>query len=258
MFIQNIFCQKTFNNNLKFEWDLLGIPIAISIQLALDSEFTKESRTFVINKQQKSCILNIESGEWFYRMGSWIGTEKDGIIEWSGIYGPITIQSNLPPEKLLPFEYIPNTIQPVQNGIIFHTGIYEHYYMVINITKKEDFKSSGIKTYYRYDWGNTTIQILNLQSDETYSFQLQTFSKDKANLPKDKDIQILTDVYSIKNKKTAKPARATNLTEVASYLADKAILTDSVSQNTLARKRNFSSYTDYLKFMAAKTRNSGS
>lgn len=252
--IQNIYGQKTHDERLSLEWEVLGKPIAISIQIALDSEFTQETRTFVLHNSLTSCILDIGAGNWFYRAGAWIGTDTDGIIEWSGIYGPVVIQSKKGIVPLTPFPTFLTAIKPVLNGVVFHTGLNQRYYMVIHSTRNEHFKSSGLKSFYKHDWGNGSIQVSHLDPKETYSFQLQMFTSNIATLPDVNTIQLLTESYIVTNKKAAMPIKATNGTEKAVYAADRAMLQDAAS----GRKQTFFSYAQYLQFQAAKARTSAS
>jgi hypothetical protein len=254
--IQGVFGEKTADDRLYLEWETLGLDeiVAISIQIATDSEFTQETRTFVMDKTVKSCTLDVGFGKWFYRVGAWIGTEKDGIIEWSGIYGPVSIRSTKPHVNLFAFPTFLTNVKPAHNSIVFYTGLYEPYYMILHATQKDHFKASGLKSYYKYDLGNGSIQLLNMDPQYTYSFQLQMFAKKIAELPKDGNIQVLTDMYVVKNKRSAMPVRAMNNTDRAVYAADKAILQDSIGKPN----RKFGSYAEYLQFQAAKARTSAS
>lgn len=252
MSIQNVFGEKTSDERLKLEWETLAEPVAVSIQIALDSEFTERSRTFVVYKTLQTCELDVGEGNWFFRIGAWLGSETEGFIEWSGIYGPVQIASKNPPVKLAEFPTFITSIRPSYNALFLHTGLYEPYYTVVHITENDHFKSSGLKSYYKHDWGSGSIHIPNLDANRIYSFQLQMFPVNKATLPKQNDIRILTESLIVKNKRVGMPVKATSGTERAVYAADKAILQDAVGR----KKRNYSSYAEYLQFQAAKARTS--
>jgi hypothetical protein len=254
MSIQGLYGTSSPDSRLKLEWELVGIPIAISVQISLNSEFTVNSRIFVLPKHVRSCILDTGSGKWFYRVGAWIGGADDGVIEWSGIYGPTEIQSRLAnPAPLLPFPTSLTGTNPVYNGIVFHTGLYETYYLIIHATQKDQFNSSGMKTYYKQDWGSGSVQLSGLDPTATHSFQLQMLVPNKKDLPTN-SVVILSDVYEVRNKKTAMIVKPKTNTDHATYAADKAILQDSIGR----RKQNFGSYAQYLQFQAAKARTSAS
>ncbi len=253
MSIQNLMAATTPDGRLSLNWEAYGAPIACSIQVALDSEFTEEARTFIVPKSVRSCALDIGSGQWYYRVGAWIGTELEGTIEWSGIYKPITIVSAKSRVPVSPFPIAIPSVTPALNAIVFHTGLYEPYYMILHMTRDGVFKASSMKTHYMKDYGKAQIQMSKLDPQYTYSFQLQMLTGDKAALPTN-TIRVLTDVYSIRNKKTGMPVKATNGTDSAVYAADRAILQDAVGR----RKQNFSSYAQYLQFQAAKARTSAS
>lgn len=249
MSIQGLYGTQGVAGRLKLDWEALGTPIATSVQVALDTEFTIEARTFVLPKGIRQCELDVGGGNWFYRVGAWVGTEIEGAIEWSGIYGPVAIQSQKAAPALEPFPTELTAVKPAYNAIIFHTGVYEKYYMVIHVTQKDTFNASGLKTYYKQDWGSASVQVSGLDSNMTHSFQLQMFVGEKGSLPTN-SIKMLTITYPVKNKKTAMVVKPATNTDHATYAADKAILQDSIGR----RKQNFGSYAQYLQFQAAKAR----
>lgn len=253
--IQNVFGQKTQDERLSLDWKVVGEVVAISVQIATDTEFTQETRTFVMDKSVQSCALDVGFGKWFYRVGAWIGTDKDGIIEWSGIYGPVAIRSNKPHVPLTAFPTFITNVKPAHNSIVFHTGLYQPYYMIVHSTQKDHFKASGLKSYYKYDeLANGTIQLSNMDPSTTYSFQLQMFSTGWADIPSGSNIQVLTDVYIVRNKKAAMPVKARTNTDRAVYAGDSAILQGAIGRPN----QKFGSYAEYLQFVAAKARTSAS
>lgn len=253
MSIQALVGSCTADGRLALRWEVYGKPIALSVQVALDTEFTEEARTFVLPKSATTCALDIGFGAWFYRVGAWEGTNMNGTVEWSGIYGPVAIQTQKGRTLVSEFPTIIPNVTPANNAVVFHTGLYEPYYMIIHCTQKDVFKASVMKTYYKKDWGNGSLQLSGLDPQYTYSFQLQMFPDEKAVLPTN-TIRPLSDVYSIKNKRTGMPVKASSNTDHAIYAADKAILLDAVGR----QKQTFASQTDYIRFQAAKARTSAS
>lgn len=251
MSVQNLIGVCTSDGRLGLEWEAYGSPIALSIQVALDTEFTQGARTFVVPKDVKTCALDIGGGKWYYRVGAWIGTDVEGVIDWSGIYGPVSIVSPKGHVFLQPFPTVITSVNPALNSVIFHTGLYETYYMVVHVTTKGDFKASGLKSIYRKDWGSGSIHVPGLDPALVYSFQLQMISGEKGVLSKG-TIRLLTDTYSVKNKRSGMPVRAGSTIDQVNYAADKAILQDAVGR----QKIKFGSYSDYWRFQAAKARTS--
>lgn len=249
MSIQGVYGSQGTGGRLRLVWEVLGSPIAISVQIASDMEFTVQTRIFILPKGATQCELDVGGGRWYYRVGAWLGEEKDGVIEWSGIYGPVGLQSNKAAPGLELFPGGLTDVRPAYNAIVFHTGMYEPYYMIINATQKDSFTAGTTKTYYKFDWGAASIQLSGLDPNATHSFQLQLMVGDKATLPTN-SVKMLTDVYEVRNKRTAMIVKPATNTDHATYAADKAILQDSIGR----RKQNFGSYAQYLQFQAAKAR----
>jgi hypothetical protein len=254
MSIQTILGEKTPDERLSLQWKTFGSPIAISIQVALDPEFTQQTRTFVLDKSIQTCVLDIGKGQWFYRLGAWIGVETEGIIDWSGIYGPVSLlQSNKSYIPLAPFPALITAIKPAYNGFDIHTDLYKPYYMIASLTTQEDFRASHLKTYYKRDWGNACVQLTNLDPVPTYSLQLQMLSgTNKASFPTKTNIDLLTEAYIVKNKKAGTPVKASSATEQTRYAADRALLIDAAGRN----RPVFKSQTEYLQYKAARARTS--
>jgi hypothetical protein len=251
MSIQNLVGNCTADGRLGLAWETYGTPIAISVQVALDTEFTHVPRTFILPKDIKSCALDVGRGKWYYRLGAWVGTDVEGVIDWSGIYGPVSIMSQKEYPPLQSFPTTLTSVTPALNAIVFHTGLYETYYMIVQYTSKEDFRASGLKSIYRKDWGSGTVHVPGLDPNLTYSFQLQMLCEEKGVLPKTA-IRLLTEPCSVKNKRAGMPVRAGSTVDQVNYAADKAILQDAVGR----QKLKFTSYSDYWRFQAAKARTS--
>ncbi len=253
MSVQSLMASATTDGRLTLSWEAFGTPVAFSIQVALDSEFTQNARTFVVPKSARSCALDIGSGQWYYRVGAWLGSDREGVIEWSGIYKPVFIASPKSVATLAPFPMLIPKVSPALNAVVFHTGVYDPYYIIFHVVRGNEFKASSMKTYYSKDTGNAQVQVSGLDPQYAYSFQLQMLTGDKGALPTN-TVHPLTDVYSIQNKRAGAIVKPTNATEHASYAGDRAILQGAVGQ----KRQKFSSYTDYLKFKAAQARTSGS
>jgi hypothetical protein len=76
MSIQGVVGKATADGRFAISWEVIANTQAFSVQVASDSEFTKNSRTFVLPSTVKQCILDLGGGLWFYRCAAWIGTRK--------------------------------------------------------------------------------------------------------------------------------------------------------------------------------------
>ena len=251
MSIQGLFGKPTADGRFAISWEVIANIRATSIQVALDSEFTNNVRTFVLPAFVKNCNLDVGNGNWFYRIGGWIGTWTEGIIDWSGIYGPIKIVSPKPVCAIVPFPTEITYVKPALNSIIFYTDRCDPYYMIVNISEKENFKASQVKTHYYSDLDMGHITISDLSPEKTYSFQFQMLAKQRDTLPTD-SIQLLTEEYTVLNKRTGMYVKPKSATEHTTYAADKAMINDSMKRTRL----QFFSYAQYLQFQAAKARTS--
>ena len=253
MSVQNVSVGATQDARLELSWQLTGPPpVAVSVQIAKDSEFLDTPRTFVISPCE-SVTLDTGAGRWYYRIGAWVGTEKRGIIEWSGIYGPVAIasQKGVVPTAL-PSIHIHHT-QPALESVIFHTGVYEPYYLVIDTTFQTSLSASTAKTSYLSDWGKASVAVGDLAADQTYSFRLAAFlggARSRGALPAAGEIKQLDEGLVIRNKRAAATVRATTFTDSAVYAADRVILKEAREKQSL----RFSSYADYMQYLAARTR----
>lgn len=252
MSVQSILGYSTPDGKLELQWHFVGPCIAYSVQVGLDSECTQERADYVCPNTGKKCIVDVGSGSWYVRVGAWIGTETDGIVDWSAVYGPFTIKSNHSPQPLARFPIVLTGVKPALNSIKFHTGLNKSYYMIIHYTKANSFRSSHLKTIYIKDWGVGCVPITNLDPHCIYSFQLQMFSTNIDTLPKDM-IQLLTEPYDVIERQAAKPTGSYSTNNHTLNVADKAIVNDAIGRRTM----KFASHSDYIKYKAAISRTSG-
>ena len=146
---------------MALEWTVLCDTKAIAINIANDSEFTEENRVFIL-PPVTACSLDTGTGSWFIRIGVFIGDDKNGEIDWSGIVGPVIIISKkgivpVPKSKLKVFDS-----QPIQKGLRINTREYTPYYAIIEHSKDGAFLSSETVTQYTYDWGRGYIECTGL------------------------------------------------------------------------------------------------
>lgn len=251
MIIQNLF-GTVIQGKLVLQWEIMAPVVAVSVQIAKDVEFLDTARSFVL-PPVGSVALDTGKGNWFYRAGGWIGDEKKGKIEWSGVYGPIPVDSAKGIVPSEPAKIKIQYVQPALDSLIFHTGIYEPYYAVVDYTHNEPptLTASTSKTMYVQDWGKGSFDVLELSSANVYSFRVTTFLVEKGSLPpKGGAVKQLGDGVIVKGKRTAPGTRAGTNTDRAIYAADKAILKEATEKQSL----RFSSYAEYMQFIAAQAR----
>jgi hypothetical protein len=235
-----------------FQWTALATGAgwhATSIQIASDSEFTTNCRTFVIPPTVFTCELDTGKGGWYYRIGAWLGTPQKGAVEWTGIYGPIHAESAKGIVPIAPMTVHFQSVQPALDAILFHSGVYEPYYLIFDYTFQGEVKASTAKTVYIHDWGKAEMPVENLEPARTYTFRVATFQGKRGTLPA-AEIKQLTEWTYIRNKRAAAPVRARNFTEGAVYEADKVLLREAREKKSL----RFSSYADYMQHLAARAR----
>ena len=190
---------------------------------------------------------NCGGGLWYARIGSWIGDTKYGIVEWSGVYGPIAIASPKHAQPLKPSPLAIVHTQSIQKGLRLHTSNLKPMYFVIESSTDKAFTSTTTTTQYVFDYGKGYIDCVNLSFGSIYSIRFGAFvteSLDKL------EIRQLGEWQIVHNKQPARPIKPFNSTQVASEKADAAVLREA-SQRKVIR---FTSHSDYLRFKAAETR----
>lgn len=252
MSIQNITANLTPNNRLALTWEAFGTPVALSVQVAHDSEFTVYKRTFVLPKTCRQCALDLGGGTWYYRIGAWVGSLQTGEILWSAIYPPVTIPTTKPIVAVRPFDATIYQTKPSFQSIVVVSDLTEPIYIVYTTTSKQSFLSSHSRTFYAYDWGSGQIHLGHLDPALTYSIQLQMFAGAvKGELPTD-TLVALTGFHTLHEQRCGASLKATTSEDHTTYSADKALIQDSIGRQSM----KFSSQTDYLRYVAAKARTS--
>ena len=243
--IQNITAQ-CIGGKLALKWETMGDCVAISIQTATDSEFTKNERCYVIPKIN-AVDLDSGGGFWYVRIGAWIGDTTSGIIKWSGVYGPVAVVNpkSLPPLKPSP-AFILHT-QAIQTGMRFHTENIKPMFFVIEVSSENTFRSTATKTQYVFDYGKKHVDCLHLLFGKVYSIRFGAFTTEALNKM---EIRQLGEWQTIHNMEPARPIKPVDNTQAVAEKGD-AVYLREVSQRKIAR---FTSHSDYLRFKAAETR----
>lgn len=268
MIIQNINC--TTRNCLTLSWDVYGECKALSIQIGKDAEFTKDVRTFCI-PPRSSCAIDSGSGNWFVRIGAWIGGVKEGEIQWSGIVGPYPIISMKPMVPAVPSSVVITGSVSIVNGLRIHMKLHPDFYCITDYSTSPLFNASDTFTVYSFEVQEKIIDCLQLQShlvpaqfsglrdlesspqarpviDTTYYVRVSSFASEKDTFPVNSVKQLTEGVTVTGNPKAAiRPHTSSDLT---TCIADKVLQRENKNKKTL----NFKSYAEYLQHLNAKHR----
>jgi hypothetical protein len=268
MIIQNISCNTT--NNLTLAWNIYGECKALSIQIGKDAEFTRDVRTFCIPRLQ-SCIIETASGEWFVRIGAWVGNIKEGTIQWSGIVGPFNIVSTKPMIPAIESSIKITGSSSIVNGLQLQIKRHPDFYCITDYSISPSFNASDTHTVYSFEVKETYIDCLHMQShliplqfsglrdltispqakpviDKTYYVRVSNFVTGGDTLPENSVKQLAEGVSITGNPKAA--IRPHTTADLTTCIADKVLQHESKNKKTL----NFKSYADYLQNLNAKTR----
>lgn len=278
MLIQNI-NGSCVQEKLVLTWELFTECLALSIQIASDTEFTKNSRTFAIPSVLKDkkrvpvqgITLDTGPNMWFVRIGCWLGNEKRGVINWSGIVGPFLVISkkSIVPARMSPLRI--TRTQPLVNGIRLFTGYTGECYSIIEYSD-DKLLASTTKTIYSFDMRYGYIDCLDLVSDfspaqfsgirepsswvpaapmgeKTYNIRLSTFA-DNINLMPVGSVKQMAEGVVVRGVKPSSAIRPHDTSDRTILKADAAILREASHKNVV----RFSSQADYTAYLAAKAR----
>ena len=237
---------QSVGGKLDIAWQVMGSPAALCVQLATDNEFIHDLRTFVL-PVVTSVTLDCGSGEWYYRLGAWVGDHTSGAVEWTGVYGPALVVTSSPRVPIVASPVGIVHTQAIQHGLRLHTGNLVPMYFVVESSLDGRFPASATTTQYVLDWGRGYTDCLDLRFGQQYSVRFGVFQTAKLSLPEIRQVGAWQVVH---NKSAARPVRPINSTAVSTGRADAALLREA-SQTPFVR---FTSHSDYLRFKAAEAR----
>ena len=155
---------------------------AVFVAVAEDAEFTMNRRIFVLPLVAE-VILTVGSGSWYACVGAAHGTPEQGVVSWSGIHGPVVLEtvnaalrSPTIPTISLPLLHH----SPVAGGYHFHTGKSDPHVVVFEVGLAADVGS-------RFPLGNTKWKWVaekgymgwtdcwGLSYPETHAIRISTF-----------------------------------------------------------------------------------
>lgn len=239
---------RLIDEKLSLNWMIACDSKAIAINIATDSEFTEANRLFIL-PPVTACSLDTGTGSWFIRIGAFIGDNKNGTIEWSGVVGPVVVISK---KSVVPVSNSNLKVfdsQPVQKGIRINTRERMPYYAIIEYSKEGAFLSSGTSTQYTYDWGRGYIECTGLSYEYTYHIRVSGFSESPEKLVTD-TVRQCSVVSVLSAKKSAKPLVFTSTMDRAINTANELLVREVRER----KNHRFTSYFDYNRYIAASTR----
>lgn len=251
MRIQLLYAAPTVDSRIEFEWDCGEPAIAYSVQAARDPEFEDTLRGFVLPATVQGCTLDLGPGPWFVRVGVWLGTAQKGVIDWSGIYGPIDVASPRPVVGSGPAPLAIHHVQASLNSVVFHTGIYAAVYVITDYVEGTagGVPASRAKSVYLQDWGKGAVEVTGLLSGKQYTFRHTTFLEERGALPTN-TIKQLGDGVFVRGRKSILVGAPKTAGEGAVMAAERVLLRDAAEKSSL----RFSCYADYMQFLTAKKR----
>ena len=245
MSVQDVTLQ-CIHGKLALRWKIVRECVAITINIASDSEFTKNDQCYVVPRVD-GANFDCGGGFWYVRFGAWIGDEKSGIVEWSGIYGPVAVINPKPINTTKPSPAKIINTQAIQKGLRLHTGNLTPMYFVIESSLDDKFPATATVSRYVYDYGKGYVDCLDLLFGKDYNVRFGAFVTEKLDKI---EIRQLGEWQITRNKQSARPIKHGDNTQVAIGRAD-AVLLQEASQKKVVR---FGSHSDYLRFKAAETR----
>jgi len=246
MAVQNV--TSAFENGLlTLKWTLIGEPLALSVQIAHDIEFTKTLRTFVLPRVS-GISLDCGQGTWYFRIGSWLGTKQTGIIEFTPIHAPLTNPvMRLPVPVKAPEVSILHT-QAITNGLRLHMSSSVKHYVVI-----ETFKNTNVlagskgTTTYLLETGRGYVNVMGMDYNHTYAVRISQMTIDAGELPTD-SVKMLDSGLTVYGKKPARPLKLGDSGAVTTNRGSNAILRDMEHKTNV----HFASHSDYLRYKTAE------
>lgn len=241
-------------DDIKFRISWIGPPgsRAYMILAARDSEFISERRCFYVPVCANNVSLDMGGGEWFFRVGCFIGNDR-GTIRWSNIYGPYmnpVAGSKLPPPpSRTPFSIL--YTRPIQNGLRVHVDYPGDYIMIIESSRlSSDLAVSQTDWSYQFDSVRRGfIDALNFTYPHRYNIRCSLL--EGIAFPTDRIVCM--GVGKRYQGVAEKPLRHTDLESQGQHRGDTAILRQTENSANV----RFSSHADYLRYQAAKARVGG-
>lgn len=224
---------------------------AIFVAIAEDAEFTVNRRIFILPVVGEA-KLTVGSGGWYVRIGAAQGTPERGIVEWSGIQGPVFINTT-DATPTLPTVSIPLLhSKAVTDAYRFHTGKSDPHVVVFEMGLVADVGSRFPVGSTKWKWvaekgysGWTDCGGMNYP--ETYAIRMSTF--EGPGFPTDRGT-VLGPGRVFPRVVCARTPFHRSLEDKQNMRGDGILL----QQRKVTPTMKFSSHGEYLRFQAAMAR----
>lgn len=254
MNIQNIQGSVQNNSSLFLTWQNVKEDFqAIAVEIALNSEFTIQAQMILLPKHVMSCSLALGSGNWFYRLGSLEGSDKQGKVVWTGIYNKqiSTGAKLIPSPSKPPFTLLHS--QSLDKGIKLFSSSKKTNYYILEYSHSDSFQATSRKTVFWKDWLSDGSMVCEpLDPSFTYSIRVACPSMNPQELPKS-SVDVLSDWIIVKGKKALPISKPFTPIDITNSAAEQVLL-----QEAKERPLRFTSAADYTRYLAAKTKASSS
>jgi hypothetical protein len=235
---------EAIRDKYHFRWILHKNPHAFVIAVGSSLDLCDTPRIFVVPGHIRSCDLDLGPGQWYGRIGSMVGDEFKGVIAWSGVYGPHSIQSNKPILPPIQATGMPQAI-PIDGGVRFRNGSTIPAYYIFQTWTNDPI--SGKWTYCK-DVGRGYADCGGIEYQTNYNICVRRLE----SIPCDTIVQ-LADGILFEAQTSAKPTPILDSTDHAIRAATNALL----RQTTFQQNVRFASHADYVRYQAALAKVAG-
>jgi hypothetical protein len=169
----------TQDGKLRLSWMAPAFDTqAMLVAVAEDAEFTMNRRIFVLPLVTEA-LLTVGPGAWYVRVGAAQGNHQ-GIVEWSGIHGPLPVQTADAPLPASTSSIPVLHHKSIADGYRIHTGKPDPHVLVFELGRTADVGTRFPAGKTRWKWVAETgamgwTDCLGLQYPETYAIRMSTF-----------------------------------------------------------------------------------
>lgn len=229
-------------------WDVYGEPHVLSVQIAMDPDFTTFLNTFLVPPHVKGVTLDVGGGSWYFRVGCFIGRKEYGAIEYGAIYGPAIVAVEKPPQKLSSPSFAILHYKSIMEGVRFYTDRTTPTYAILESCPSSKFKASDTTSKYCLDFGRGYFDCLGLDPHSTHSVRIACWEGSVSEFPTDRVARLEQFRAAHNLKPTSAPKREISSLGT-SAAAGNAMLRESRERPVM----KFASHTAYMRYKASKT-----
>ncbi len=250
----------TNDGKLAFE---LAIPVVgchgIVIAVSLHPDFPEAQRHMFILPPVTQCTLDVGKGTWWVRVGGCEGSKEAGKVKWSGVFGPVLVESAKAPPALQPSPLKPMLTQPLQNGFrVFAEHSLRHGFLVEVCSEKEGgskFPVGSTRWTYGFDTGIGWIDCKGMTYPDLYSIRISAFEMP----PIENHAYPLKDTFPTKQVFQVMKGISFHRKTAAKVKLHQIRITNAVDSLFIEQRKanpnmKFASHTDYLRYLAAQER----